>query len=115
MARWVVGVWLCAFLSGACSAESGQPPAPDEEATSSTSGTSEASQELRMGGVGATDSCPGGGSPSCVVCNNGCKWACAGDYKCQTGGGICAYTIGNCKTVSFAPIGGIGTFGTFMP
>jgi hypothetical protein len=105
MARWVVGVWLCAFMAGACSAESGEPPAPDDEATSATSSTSE---ELRIGGgLGNTDTCPGGGSPSCVVCKNGCQWSCAGDYKCGSGGGFCWYTEGQCKTVSFAPVGGI--------
>ena len=107
MARWVVGVWLCASLTGACAAESGEPPASDEETTSATSQTSE---ELRIGGYGNTDTCPGGSSPSCVVCKNGCQWSCAGDYKCGSGGGFCWYTEGQCKTVSFAPIGGIGVY-----
>jgi len=110
MARWVLGVWLCAFLSGACSAESGEPPAPDDEPTSSEGPTSSTSEELRMGGLGNTATCPGGASPACVVCKNGCQWSCAGDYSCGTGGGFCWYTEGQCKTVSFAPIGGIGIF-----
>ncbi|HMJ10821.1 MAG TPA: hypothetical protein VK524_05410 [Polyangiaceae bacterium] len=107
MRSWVSGVWLCALLAGACSAESGDAPAAEEaEQTSSTS------DELRISTGVADNTCPGGGSPACVVCNNGCKWACAGDYSCQTGGGICAFTHGVCKTVSFAPIG--GGFATYI-
>jgi hypothetical protein len=112
MARWVVGVWLCAFL-GACSAESGDAPSSGEEGASEET-TSSTSEELMIGTGLGTTTCPGGGSPACVVCKNGCQWSCAGDYKCGTGGGFCWYTEGQCKTVSFAPIFG-GGYATFSP
>jgi hypothetical protein len=106
MSRSWVGLWLCAFL-GACSAESDDKPAPAEEATASTS------DELRIATSAGnnTDTCPGGGSPTCVTCkDNSCQWSCAGAYTCNSFAGVCYVLSSTCKTVSFAPSGGFATF-----
>lgn len=91
-------VWVGLFLmASACAAETnvGDESVGDENVGSSA-------EALRIGGFGVA-SCPGGGSPQCVVCNNGCKSACSGDYTCDTAPGVCSYSPGQCSTSNVSP------------
>ena len=97
MRTWIHAASLALALIAGCAGDI----APSEGEVGASS------EELRIGsgGLGAA-SCPGGGSPACVVCNNGCKYACSGDYTCDTAPSVCSYSPGQCTTLSFAPIGG---------
>ncbi len=86
----------CALFAG-CAAQTA--PQPEE--------VEGASEELRIGSFGVA-SCPGGGSPACVVCNGGCKSSCSGDYTCDTAPGVCSYSPGVCTTTNPTP--SIGTW-----
>lgn len=100
MRHWITVLGFAALLVGC----SGEAQTAQEEQVSS------ASNELMIGGGFGAASCPGGKSPACVVCNNGCKYACAGDYTCEADKNFCSYSPGKCTTLSFAPTFG----GTFM-
>lgn len=99
MRSMLMTLLVTASMTG-CAAQAQAPEG--EGATAATEGSTESA--LQKGGGDATQTCPGGGAPACVVCSQGkCVWACSGDNTCKTTTDICAYSPGVCRTISFSP------------
>jgi hypothetical protein len=87
-----------------CAADVGSESNSEDE--SAELGSSSEALSIGGGGLGVA-SCPGGGLPMCVVCDNGCKTACYGGYTCNTEPSVCSYTH-NCRTSGGGIRGDIG-------
>jgi hypothetical protein len=106
MEKWLAP--LAFVFSCVCGCSGGVPSGEDQHSARETESVATNQSELRLNDTG-TSTCPGGRSPACVVCDQGCKYSCGGGYTCNTGGGFCWYTSG-CTTLTFSVYGNAATF-----